>query len=66
MEKELKKLDPAAGKPIPADLLKKISGGVETGDPAGTCPNCGADLQWLEHGNDCFVRYCTKCLCIWD
>lgn len=66
MEKEIKKPDPASAKKIPEELLKSINGGVETGEPAGICPFCSRTLQWLEQGNDNFVRYCRWCLLLFD
>ena len=65
MKEAIKKKDFVSIKAVSADLLKNASGGVETGDEApGTCPYCGGKLQWLERGNDCFVRYCPRCVLI--
>ena len=70
MDKEIRKPDPASVKVVSKDLIKNVSGGDdgghETGDPAGTCPYCGGPLEWLEQGNDHFVRYCPRCICIFD
>ena len=41
---------------------------METGDEApGPCPYCGGKLEWLERGNDNFVRYCPRfrTVCNW-